>query len=435
MPDEVADSAAEPTSARALFREPAFIVSLVIAVVVALGFGLVVPVLPLFIRAFDVGLFAVAGVVAAFSGVRLLSSIYTGGLADRIGSRRAVGYGAIIVAFSSVALAAAPTYWAALLARGVGGFGSALFFNALLTHVVRIIPADMRGRAVGALQGAFLFGISFGPTVGGALSEPLGLRWPFVIYGGFCGAAGLVALKFLHDRPVVVEHNEHVLEPEDFAEAGPVNPKPHGLATTLRLTREFCSDRAFVAALVMMGASRWAATGVRFSLVPVFGAEVVGASSTIVGLGLTLAAVMQLLVLWPTGRIADTVGRRAIAAPAYLFYALVAGALAFGTTVPLFLLVLGLYGVGTGLTSVTPPAVVADVVPSARTGVAVGVLNTAGDLGSVLGPLVSGWLAQDFGYGWGFGASGVVLALAALVALTMRETLPSRQPTVVGSPT
>src|SRR5688500_16075409 len=132
----------------ALLREPTFVVTLVIAVVVALGFGLVVPVLPLFVRAFDVGLFAVSGVVAAFSGVRLLSSIYTGGLADRIGGRRAVGYGAIIVAISSAGVAVAPNYWTVLVVRGIGGFGSALFFNALLTHVVRIIPPDIRGRAV-----------------------------------------------------------------------------------------------------------------------------------------------------------------------------------------------------------------------------------------------------------------------------------------------
>ena len=416
------------SEARALFRDPAFVVSLVIAVVVALGFGLVVPVLPLFIRAFDVGLFAVTGVVAAFSAVRLVSSVYTGGLADRIGGRRAVGYGALIVAVSSVALAAAPNYWTALAARGVGGFGSALFFNALLTHVVRIIPADYRGRAVGALQGAFLFGISFGPIVGGVLAEPLGLRWPFVIYGGFCAAAGIVSLLFLRADPIEAEDTRTVLEPEDFAEAGPTNPKPHGLATTLRLTREFCRDSAFVAALVMMAASRWAATGVRFSLVSVFATEVVGATATVVGLALGLAAFTQLAVLWPTGRIADTVGRRVVAAPAYLFYAVVASALVFANSVGLFLLMMALYGIGTGLTSVTPPAVVADVVPTARTGVAVGVLNTAGDLGSVAGPLVSGWLAQSFGYSWGFGASGVVLALASLVALTMRETLPSRQP-------
>ena len=96
---------------------------------------------------------------------------------------------------------------------------------------------------------------------------------------------------------------------------------------------------------------------------------------------------------------------------------------------------MALYGVATGLTSVTPPAVVADVVPVERTGVGVGVLNTAGDLGSVLGPLVSGWLAQQYGYGWGFGISAVLLAAGGVAALLMRETLPARAGSPAGTRT
>ena len=427
---------ARMASRPALLREPAFLVALVIAVVVALGFGLVVPVLPLFVRAFDVGLFAVTGVVAAFAGVRLLSSIYTGTLADRIGSRRAVGWGAIIVAASSLGVALSPTYWAVLVVRGIGGFGSALFFNALLTHVVRIVPADQRGRAVGALQGAFLFGIAFGPSVGGILAEPLGLRWPFAIYAFFCGAAGLVALRFLPAAGgagvATAAQAGSGLDADVQAEDGPTPTRPQGVAATLRLTREFCSDRAFVAALVMMAASRWAATGVRFSLVPVFGSEVVGASAAVVGAALTLAAVTHLLVLWPTGRIADTVGRKTLGAPAYILFGVIAATLTWATSIPLFLGAMALYGVGTGLTSVTPPAVVADIIPPERTGVGVGILNTAGDLGSVGGPLVSGWLAQTLGYGWGFGASAALLVIGGIVALGMRETLPPTGP--VGAP-
>ena len=424
-----------PSASRQLFRDPTFVVTLVIAVVVALGFGLVVPVLPLFVRAFDVSLFAVTAVVAVFAGVRLVSSIYTGALADRIGSSRAVGYGALIVAVSTLGVAVAPSYWAVLVVRGIGGFGSALFFNALLTQVVLIVPPDLRGRAVGTLQGAFLFGIAFGPSVGGVLAEPLGLRWPFAIYAAFCGAAGLVALRFLRPGTVIAGGDERIFEPEELADAGPAARKPQGLAVTWQLTREFCRDRAFLAALVMMAASRWAATGVRFSLVPVFGAEIVGASKAVVGAALTLAAVTHLMVLWPAGRIADTVGRRVIGGPAYLLFAVIAGAVTFATSVPAFLVVMALYGIGTGLTSVTPPAVVADVVPHERTGVGIGVLNTAGDLGSVGGPLVSGWLAGHLGYGWGFGASAVLLAVGGLVALTMRETLPARQASVAGTGT
>ena len=403
----------EPAGA-GLLRESTFVIAMVIAFVVALGFGLVVPVLPLYARQFGVGLFAVTAVVSTFAGVRLVSNVYTGALADRIGTRRAVGFGALFVAGSSLLIAGAPSYWFLLLFRGIGGFGSALFFNALLSMIVRVAGPERRGRAVGMLQGAFLGGIAFGPSVGGVLAEPLGLRWPFVIYAIFCAAAGVVALVWLPRTGDVP------------ADAPPGPARRQGLRGTIATARELCVDRAFLAALVMMAASRWAATGVRFSLVPLFGDEVVGASARVIGFALTLAAVTHLVVLWPTGRIADTLGRRALAAPAYLVFAAIAMGLAYATTVPLFLLAMGLYGVGTGLTSVTPPAVVGDVTPAERTGVGIGVLNTAGDLGSVLGPLVSGALAEAFGYGWGFGASAGLLAVGAVFALRMRETLPAR---------
>ena len=400
-----------------VLREPSLAVALVIALVVALGFGLVIPVLPLFARDFGVGLFAVTLVVSVFAGVRLLSNPYTGPLTDRIGTRRAVGWGALIVAASSLATAGAPSYWALVAFRGVGGVGSALFFNALLALVIRAVPAGKRGVAVGMLQGAFLFGIMFGPTVGGLLAQPLGLRWPFVIYAGFCGSAGLVALRFLpgHDASTV---------PTEVGGVASRTHAPKGLRATWEAARGFSTDRAFVAALVMMAASRWAATGVRFSLVPVFGVEQVGASEAVVGLGLGLASVTHLLVVWPAGRIADTAGRRALGAPSFFAFAAVAASMGLAGTVPAFLVVLGLYGLATGLTAVTPPAIVGDVVAEEHTGTGVGVLNFAGDLGSVLGPLVSGSLAQAAGYGWGFGASAVLLAVGGVAALRMRETLP-----------
>jgi MFS family permease len=420
-----------------LLRDPAYVVALVVAVVVALGFGLVVPVLPLFAlvvpvlplfaRDFGVGLFAVTGIVSAFAGVRLVSNLYTGGLADRFGSRNAIGWGALIVAGSSLLAATAGSYWQLLVYRGVGGFGSALFFNALLTHVVGLVGPERRGRAVGGLQGAFLFGISFGPTVGGFLAEPLGLRWPFVIYGIFCGAAGLVALAFL---PRSVGGDPEHVDAAEGADGEPVaaapEARPRGVVALLRVARELCADRTFVAALVMMAASRWAATGVRFSLVPVFGVEEVGATTLVMSFALTLAALTHLAVVYPAGKIADTLGRRRLSVAAYLGFAVVAAVLAWAGTVTAFLVVMALYGLATGFSSVTPPAIVGDVVPKSRTGVSIGVLNTAGDAGSVLGPLVSGFLADQVGYGAGFGASAVLLLVAAVVAARMRETLPSR---------
>ena len=396
------------TTVRGLLREPAFAAALLIAVVVALGFGLVVPVIPVFARSFGVGLFAASALVSAFALVRLLSNFYTGAMTDRIGTRRAVGWGAMIVAVSSVLAGLAPNYAALLIFRGLGGFGSALFFNALLTHVIRMVPADYRGRAVGLLQGAFLFGIMFGPTVGGALAEPLGLRWPLIIYGGFCAMAGALSFAKLPR-----------LEVDD---AG--GSRPRGLRATLRSAADFCTDPAFIAALAMMAASRYAATGVRFSLVPLYGDEIIGAGTLVVGVALTLSSISHAAVLWPAGRLIDTRGRRVLAAPAYLAFAAASAALIWATGVVGFLIVMVFYGVGTGLTSVTPPAIVGDVAAPADTGKAVGVLNTAGDLGMVAGPAVSGWLAGQVSYAAGFGTSAGLLLLAAVIAVRMRETLP-----------
>jgi MFS family permease len=420
-----------------LLRDPAYAVALVVAVIVALGFGLVIPVLPLFARAFDVGLFAVTAVVSVFAGVRLVSNLYTGALTDRFGTRSAIGWGAVIVALSSLLIATAGSYGQLLAYRAAGGFGSALFFNALLTHVVGLVGPERRGRAVGGLQGAFLFGISFGPVVGGLLAEPLGLRWPFAIYAVFCAAAGTVALLFLPREPSGAAPTSSAdAAPTDAARGAadePVaaeppaqEPRPRGVRQLLRASAELCRDRTFLAALVLMAASRWAATGVRFSLVPVFGVEEIGASTLVMSIGLTLAALTHLAVVYPAGRIADTQGRRALSVPAFFSFGVVAMALAFTADVTSFLIVLALYGVATGFTSVTPPAIVGDVVPASRTGMSIGVLNTAGDLGSVLGPVISGLLAERLGYPWGFGASAALLLVAGAVALRMRETLPAR---------
>lgn len=394
---------AEVVGVRTLLRDRAFAASLVVALVVALGFGLVVPVLPEFARSFGVSRLAVGAVVSVFAGVRLASNLVTGAFVDRIGARRAVGYGALIVAASSALSAAAPNYAMLLVFRGAGGFGSALFFNSLLTLVITAVPATMRGRAVGTLQGAFLIGIALGPSVGGLLAEPLGLRWPLAIYALFCGSAGLVALWLL---PRV--------------EAGTaVKPNPW------KAMRRFLRQPEFVAALIMMAGERWAQAGVRFSLVPIFGTEVAGADTRIVGFGLTIAAVVHLALTWPSGRLADRAGRRPVAWASHLGFAAATLALAYATSVPLFLLVLAAFGAVTAFSSVAPPAIVGDIVEPEESGIAIGALNTAGDLGSVLGPLVCGWLADTAGYTAAFGATALLLLVGAVAALRMRETLPT----------
>jgi MFS family permease len=81
-----------------------------------------------------------------------------------------------------------------------------------------------------------------------------------------------------------------------------------------------------------------------------------------------------------------------------------------------------LLGVAGAADSVAPGAVMGDVV-AGRGGTVVAVFQMAGDLGLVLGPIVTGWVADAAGYSPAFILCAVVCALPVLVVLAAPETL------------
>jgi MFS family permease len=81
-----------------------------------------------------------------------------------------------------------------------------------------------------------------------------------------------------------------------------------------------------------------------------------------------------------------------------------------------------LIGVAAASDSVAPGAVMGDVV-AGRGGTVVAVFQMAGDLGAVLGPIVTGWVADAAGYSPAFAISAVVCVLPVFAVLAAPETL------------
>jgi MFS family permease len=146
--------------------DPVIVPAMAVSLVVALGFGLVVPVLPLYARSFGVGAFEVGMLVSAFAAMRLVSDLPAGLLIRRIGSARAVALGTSIVACSSAAAGFAANFLQLLTFRGLGGIGSAMFSTGMMSYMLTVIPRDRMGRNLGAYQSTFLLGNMIGPTVG-----------------------------------------------------------------------------------------------------------------------------------------------------------------------------------------------------------------------------------------------------------------------------
>ncbi len=381
---------------------------------VAVGYGIVSPVLSLFARDFGVGRAAAGAVVSAFAVMRLASGLAGGRLVDRLGERKVLASGLGIVAVSSLLAGLAQSYTQLLVLRGAGGVGSAMFTVSALSLLLRVVPADSRGRATSWFQSGFLLGGVSGPAFGGALAA-VSLRAPFFVYAATLAVATAVTVIFLSRAEVADTHA-----------GGQAAGQGDGAATARTPLREALRSRAYQAALVVNLGTGWALFGIRASLVPLFVADVLGRGAGTVGLGLLVGSVAQALALWPAGRVADRVGRKPAMLAGGIGASLALALLVVLDTVPGFLISMALYGLAAAALGVAPAAVVGDVVRG-RGGTSVAAFQMASDLGAVGGPLVAGWLADEVSYAWAFGVSAAIVAAGAVMSARMPETRPGER--------
>ncbi|NUS42104.1 MAG: MFS transporter [Mycobacteriaceae bacterium] len=372
---------------------------------IAIGFGLIGPALPEFAQSFDVGITAAAVVVSAFAFVRLLFAPVSGRLVSRFGERPIYLWGLSIVAASTVAAAFATDYVQLLLLRAAGGVGSTMFTVSAMGLLIRISPADLRGRAAGLWSTSFLLGGIAGPLLGSALVS-VSLRAPFLAYG----AALVVTTAFVW------------WQLRDSALAAPLS-ETQALELTLRAALRHPTYRAVLTASL---ASGWVVFGVRMSVVPLFVSSVLHRSATVTGLSMAVFAAANAAVLQLSGRFADRRGRKPAAVAGLTV--LTAGTLLMAVShdLPLFLTAVAVTGVGCGSFTPSQSAAVGDILGStARGGTVLAAYQMMSDVGAVIGPFVAGTLAERFSYGVSLTVTAAVSALAAAAWSLAEETRPT----------
>lgn len=368
----------------------------IVAFFVMLGFGVVVPVLPVYVRSFGVGYVEVGAVVSAFALMRLIANPFVGPLVDRLGERVVLATGIGIVALSSALVGLAADYPQLLLLRGAGGVGSAMFSVAAMTLLLRTASPERRGRSLGFYQGGFLLGGMAGPAVGGVLTA-ISLTAPFFFYAGTLAVAGLVGLVLLK-------------RPERDAAAV---DRPAG-----RSMREVVGDRRYQSAVLANFSLGWSAMGVRATLVPVLVVEGLGDDPAWTGIAFAIAAVVQTVALAPAGRFVDTVGRRPALIGGFALAAIAMLAMPLVSELWLLVTLLCVYGAAAAFMGTAPGALVGDAAGE-RGGRPVAVFQAASDLGGVIGPLLAGALADAASPTAAFASAFVLLGLTALVGLRL----------------
>jgi MFS family permease len=379
-----------PTEVRAL---------VVVAFMVALGYGVVAPAIPLFARQFGVSKTEAGAVISAFAFMRLVTAPFVGRLVNAFGERVMLATGIGVVAVSSALSGFAESYWQLLVLRGAGGVGSVMFSVSAASLLVRVTPSHQRGRAQGAWAGAFLLGLIAGPAVGTVATWSL--RAPFFLYAGTLLVAGALGLSTLR-------HSE-------LAARGSVRKAPLALKAALR-------QRAYRGALAASFAGDFAIVGARSAIVPQFVHDRLHLGSGWVYAAFLVVSLISGALLIPFGRFADRRGRRPV-----IVVGLIVGAVGFlllpGLPTKIGLLVaMALLGFAGAADSVAPGAVMGDVV-AGRGGTVVAVFQMSGDLGAVLGPVLAGWIADWQGYAATFAVSAAVSLAPIPFVATAPETL------------
>lgn len=372
-----------------------------VAFAVAVGFGVVAPAIPVFAREFGVGRTAAGAVISAFAFMRLASALASGRLVNRFGERLILATGIGIVAVSSLLAGLAQNYTQLLLLRGVGGIGSAMFTVSAMALLLRVVDAEHRGRASGLWQSGFLLGAIAGPAIGGPLTD-ISLRAPFFVYAVTLAVAGGIGLLFLTHVP---------LHEREGAQGGPATVT---LPAALKVS-------GYRAALTTNLGNGWGLFGVRSSLLPLFVVEGIGASATWTGIGFFVSAAAQGLALTTAGPWVDRIGRRPGMMLGSGMVTAAMLALAVSDSLVVYTAAMAVFGLGAALTGVAPSAAVGDVA-GRRGGTVVAAYQMSADVGAVVGPLVAGWLADDYSFGAAFGVTAGVLGLGLVSAVFSRET-------------
>jgi len=384
-----------------------------------LGFGSIVPVVPLYASAYGVSQAAIGLTIGLYGLARFLVNVPAGALAERVGRRGTLALGGVCTAVGNLLCASAPNYPAFLGARFLAGIGAALTLTAAQIVLADISTPARRGRIMATYSGVFAFAVGIGPYPGGLLAEHLGLAAPFYAFAGLSLAGAALGWWRV---PETRGMREGLVVSAASMAATPALP-------FLAQLRILLAQRRFaLISLVSFGAA-FARTGALFTVIPLLGRARLGLAPDQIGLGLGLISVVGLALAYPSGVLVDRFGRKVVIVPATVLTGL---ALLLFAAAPSYLWFIGacaVWSIASGISSDAPGAYAADSAPPGMNAAAMSSYRMLSDFGYVAGPLLLGFVADAAGADAALaGAALGLTVIAALFARFAPETYRATRP-------
>ncbi|MCA8936562.1 MAG: MFS transporter [Planctomycetes bacterium] len=418
-----------------------------------LGFGIVLPSLPYFVRIFEVPEWAnvvaravglersrggvlVGMILTAYSLFQFIFSPIWGRLSDKVGRRPILALSTSGFAATWVMFAFSPSFTWLLISRALAGVCAANISTAQ-AYMADVFPPERRSKGMGLIGMAFGLGFVFGPAIGGALVSETVLGWfgygPAIDAEAFhraqlmfpsLFAAGLSLTAFILTLTIMRESLSKELR------AG-LGPRKGRMAQLLEgLKRPAIGPMLVVYLIVTLGFAQLEAMFTQFN------AEYLKLDAShnawvFVVIGLTLAFVQGGLI----GRLSKSLG------PAKVLVIGLAGLTVamflFGYQVEIntyvetnqFVLLLFFAFLIGGFNGLCNPSVLAIISSHARAdeqGGTMGFTASAATLGRIIGPILGGYIYDRFGPEQPFAVGGALIGLGLLFFLARWKVINTK---------
>ena len=365
-----------------------------------LGFSILIPLMPYFVKHFGAPDIVVGGLFATFALCQFIGGPVWGNVSDRLGRKRVLIISQIGATIGWTMLAFAPNISIVFLARIIEGFSGGNI-SVTQAYVSDLVEPAKRGRAFAYIGAAFSSGLVFGPLAGGYLVGKYGYATPFLL------AAGLQVLTLIVTIFVLPESRKKV-EGERPATLGDI--------------RTSLLDRAIAPIMwqklvFSLGLYGWFSV---FTLVlqAQFGFDATNSSYFFCAFGLT-SVIFQIGVV---GRMTDALGDRVSSNIGFVVLLLAFAIVPFAHAIPLAIAMVVCFSLGLALVNATIPALLSANAADNMRGTVLGTASSLESISGVFMPVIAtlvlqtGGVAPTVAITFGLTAIALVMGLAALRA-------------------
>ncbi len=174
-----------------------FVVLCIATFAAMLGIGIIIPILPLYVRNLGASGTMLGIIFSSFAVTMAIANPIAGRVSDRIGYKLIISLGLGIHIFVALFYVIATKPIHLITIRLAEGILSAMVWPVAMAYIGYIAPKDQEGSYTGIYNTWLYLGMGIGPFIGGTLTDIYNIRMPFYAMAGFLSLAFLLVIFIL----------------------------------------------------------------------------------------------------------------------------------------------------------------------------------------------------------------------------------------------